>query len=87
MKNSKCVLLKKKMLENSEIEESVLKGAYQGYSWTIFWNLLDLSLCVFSLIIIYTCLHVVCYLVAQLCPVLCNSMGCSPPGSSAHGIS
>ena len=33
------------MLENSEIEESVLKGAYQGYSWTIFWNLLNLSMC------------------------------------------
>ena len=26
-------------------------------------------------------------LVAQLCPTLCNSMDCSPPGSSVHGIS
>ena len=26
-------------------------------------------------------------LVAQLCPVLCNLMGCSPPGSSVHGDS
>ena len=25
--------------------------------------------------------------VAQLCPTLCNSMDCSPPGSSAHGDS
>ena len=25
-------------------------------------------------------------LVAQLCPTLCNSMNCSPPGSSAHEI-
>ena len=25
-------------------------------------------------------------LVAQLCPTLCNSMDCSPPGSSIHGI-
>ena len=25
--------------------------------------------------------------VAQLCPALCDSMGCSPPGSSVHGIS
>ena len=25
-------------------------------------------------------------LVAQLCPTLCNLMGCSPPGSSVHGI-
>ena len=29
-----------------------------------------------------------CYysLVAQLCLTLCNLMGCSPPGSSVHGI-
>ena len=25
-------------------------------------------------------------LVAQLCPTLCDSMDCSPPGSSVHGI-
>ena len=25
-------------------------------------------------------------LVAQLCPTLCDPMGCSPPGSSVHGI-
>ena len=25
-------------------------------------------------------------LVAQLCPILCDPMGCSPPGSSVHGI-
>ena len=24
--------------------------------------------------------------VAQLCPTLCNSVDCSPPGSSVHGI-
>ena len=30
-------------------------------------------------------LHVLC-LVAQSCPTLCNSMDCSPPGSSVHGI-
>ena len=24
---------------------------------------------------------------AQSCPTLCNSMDCSPPGSSVHGIS
>ena len=28
----------------------------------------------------------VCVLVAQLCPILCNPMDCSPPGSSGHGI-
>ena len=27
-----------------------------------------------------------CYLVAKLCPTLCNPMDCSPPGSSVHGI-
>ena len=26
-------------------------------------------------------------LVIQLCPTLCNPMGCSPPGSSVHGDS
>ena len=25
-------------------------------------------------------------LVAQLCPTLCDSMNCSPPGSTVHGI-
>ena len=28
----------------------------------------------------------VCVLVTQLCPTLCNTMDCSPPGSSVHGI-
>ena len=28
----------------------------------------------------------VCTKSLQSCPTLCNSMGCSPPGSSAHGI-
>ena len=27
-----------------------------------------------------------CCLVTQSCPTLCDPMGCSPPGSSAHGI-
>ena len=27
-----------------------------------------------------------CVLVAQSCPILCDSMDCSPPGSSVHGI-
>ena len=26
------------------------------------------------------------FLVAQLCSTLCDSMDCSPPGSSVHGI-
>ena len=29
---------------------------------------------------------IVCVLVAQSCPTLCNPMDCSSPGSSAHGI-
>ena len=28
----------------------------------------------------------VCVSVAQSCPTLCDPMGCSPPGSSVHGI-
>ena len=31
------------------------------------------------------CCAVLC-LVTQLCPTLCDSMDCSPPGSSVHGI-
>ena len=27
-----------------------------------------------------------CVLVTQSCPTLCDPMGCSPPGSSVHGI-
>ena len=27
-----------------------------------------------------------CYLVAQLCPTLCDPVDCSPPGSPVHGI-
>ena len=27
-----------------------------------------------------------CVVVTQKCPTLCNSMDCSPPGSSGHGI-
>ena len=28
-----------------------------------------------------------CVLVSQLCPTVCDSMDCSPPGSSVYGIS
>ena len=28
-----------------------------------------------------------CCLVTKLCLILCNTMDCSPPGSSVHGIS
>ena len=29
----------------------------------------------------------VCVLVAQSCPTFCNTIDCSPPGSSVHGDS
>ena len=33
------------------------------------------------------CVHVcACVLVTQSCLILCNTMDCSPPGSSVHGI-
>ena len=36
---------------------------------------------------LYMCVCVcVCVLVAQLCPTLCDPMGCGPPGSSVHEI-
>ena len=31
-------------------------------------------------------MKVVLCLVTQLCPILCDTMNCSPPGSSVHGI-
>jgi len=36
--------------------------------------------------VIFSWLHVNACLVAQLCPILCDTMDCSPPGSSVHGI-
>ena len=33
----------------------------------------------------FTKLVCVSVLVAQLCPTLCDSMDCRPPGSSVHG--
>ena len=32
------------------------------------------------------CCGVLCF-VAQLCPILCDPIDCSPPGSSVHGDS
>ena len=34
----------------------------------------------------YNTVHVPCCAYTQLCPTLCDSMECSPPGSSVHGI-
>ena len=35
---------------------------------------------------IHLCSICVCVLVTQSCPILCDPMGCSLPGSSVHGI-
>ena len=35
----------------------------------------------------YILLQIVMCLVAQSCPILCDPMDCSPPGSSVHGDS
>ena len=29
---------------------------------------------------------ILCVFVAQFCPTLCDTVECSPPGSSVHGI-
>ena len=38
-------------------------------------------------VVIWGILCGLCCLVARLCPILCGTMDCRPPGSSAHGIS
>ena len=41
-----------------------------------------------SLSVLTLTLNSICYcLVTQSCPTLCNTMDCSPPGSSVHGFS
>ena len=42
--------------------------------------------CIFKISNIYNICNTVCVLVIQLCQTLCNSMYCSLPGSSVHGI-
>ena len=34
----------------------------------------------------WRCVLIAVYLLAQLCPILCSPMDCSPQGSSVHGI-
>ena len=36
---------------------------------------------------LYVCKVFLCLCYAQLCPTLCDTMDCSPPGPSVHGIS
>ena len=42
--------------------------------------------CVYTYIYIYTHVYCCCCSAAKLCLTLCNSMDCSLPGSSVHGI-
>ena len=37
-------------------------------------------------IVVVFAMYVLCVLVAQSCPTLCDPMDCSPPGFSVHGI-
>ena len=53
--------------------------------WLIFWQLLKYKQCCTFQYQLCVCVCV-CVLVAQSCLTLCNSMDCSPPGSSVHGI-
>ena len=53
------------------------------YICTYGWVLCCSSETVTTLLISYVCVRV---LVAQLCLTLCNTMDCSPPGSSVHEI-
>ena len=46
-------------------------------------SLMIFIICLWQNYIVFVC---VCVLVAQLCLTLCNPMGCSPPGSSVHGV-
>jgi len=44
---------------------------------------LCVCVCVCVYFFIYVCVHAK---LLQFCPTLCDSMDCSPPGSSVHGI-
>ena len=45
----------------------------------------DLIMSLLVCVCVYVCVCV-CVLVAQSCVTLCDPMGCSPTGSSVHGI-
>ena len=57
----------------------VLIGGESGHS------ILDLSW-ILALILLWVITELRWHVCAQLCPTLCNSKDCSPPGSSVHGI-
>ena len=45
-----------------------------------------ISVCVCMYVCVYVCVCVCVHVCAQLCLALCNSIDCSPPDSSVHGI-
>ena len=49
-------------------------------------NVANLRNLFFSSLLLFPSKGVSKELVAQSCPILCNSMDCCPPGSSVHGI-
>ena len=62
----------------SDWQQSALSSLWCVYVWE--------RVCVYVCVCERVCVYV-CGLVAQSCPTLCNSMDCSPPGSSVYGIS
>ena len=62
----------------SDWQQSALSSLWCVYGWE--------RVCVYVCVCERVCVYV-CGLVAQSCPTLCNSMDCSPPGSSVYGIS
>ena len=50
-------------------------------------SLIKYCVCVCVCMCVCVCACVCVYSVIQSCPILCDPMDCSPPGSSIHGIS
>ena len=76
--------------KNQSFSQVICNGCFFIYwifhKWGISWH--DSSF--FQKLVLQIFSHKVmiskCCLVAQLCPILCDPMDCSPPGSSVHGI-
>ena len=50
------------------------------------WTRLSMYACRYAIRNVFSYVCAELCLVTQLCPTLCDPMGCSPPGSSVHGI-